>query len=362
MTLPPDEADDGTSPNEAGAASSEGDGAPEEGASSTAGAGDLRGGEASVPSRADEGTPPAADAGDLPHAEASVLPPADFDPATDPGITESIAPVAAMEAAVESAPEARLPAILESLVLAADRPLSTSELAELVGERERSKVDAALRALAEEYASRGIQLHAVAGGWQFRTDPRNAPWVGRLLTQKPVRLTRAQLEVMAIVAYRQPITRPEIDEIRGVDSGGTLKTLLDRSLIRILGKKEEPGRPMLYGTTREFLEFFNLKDLKDLPTLREYHELTGEGPGEAPGLAATAAAEASAAEAERALPPPLERVELREDLQADLSELDEVIRQATEKAQEVERQLATEIAPPGAAPAGGAAPPRSENE
>ena len=198
----------------------------------------------------------------------------------------------------------------------------------------------------------------MAGGWQFRTDPRNAPWVGRLLAQKPVRLTRAQLEVLAIVAYRQPITRPEIDEIRGVDSGGTLKGLLDRSLLRILGKKEEPGRPMLYGTTREFLEFFNLKDLKDLPTLREYHELTGEAPGEAPGLAATAVT-AGTTDAERALPPPLERVELREELQADLSELDEVIRQATEKAQAVERQLAAEIAPPGAAPAGGAIPPRS---
>ncbi|HEX2570618.1 MAG TPA: SMC-Scp complex subunit ScpB [Polyangia bacterium] len=339
MTLPPDEDDDGTSPNEAGVASPEGDGVPEEGASSAVVAGDGPVGEAPAP-----------------------VPSEGFDPATDPGITESLAPVvAAAEAAVEVAPETRLPSILESLVLAADRPLSTADLAELVGERERSKVDAALRKLAEEYASRGIQLHAVAGGWQFRTDPRNAPWVGRLLTQKPVRLTRAQLEVMAIVAYRQPITRPEIDEIRGVDSGGTLKTLLDRSLLRILGKKEEPGRPMLYGTTREFLEFFNLKDLKDLPTLREYHELTGEGPGEAPGLAAVAAAQAGTAEAERP-PPPLERVELPEDLQADLGELDEMIRQATEKAQAVERQLAAEIAPPGAAPAGGAPPPRSENE
>ena len=339
MILPPDEDDDGTSPTEAGAASPEGDGVPEEAAASAEGAGE----------------PPSPEASGV----ASVVPPAEFDPATDPGITESLAPVATLDTAVESAPEARLPSILESLVLAADRPLSTAELAELVGERERSKVDAALRALAEEYATRGIQLHAVAGGWQFRTDPRNAPWVGRLLTQKPVRLTRAQLEVMAIIAYRQPITRPEIDEIRGVDSGGTLKTLLDRSLIRILGKKEEPGRPMLYGTTREFLEFFNMRDLKDLPTLREYHELTGEGPGEAPGL--TAAAAAGAAEAV-ALPLPLTRVELPEDLQADLGELDEVIRQATEKAQAVERQLAAEIAPPGAAPAGGAAPPRSENE
>ena len=106
--------------------------------------------------------------------------------------------------------------------------------------------------------------------------PRTRTWVQKLLAQKPVRLTRAQIETLAICAYRQPVTRPEIDEIRGVDSGGTLKTLLDRSLMRILGKKEEAGRPMLYGTTKEFLEFFNLRDLKDLPTLREFHELSEE--------------------------------------------------------------------------------------
>jgi segregation and condensation protein B len=91
---------------------------------------------------------------------------------------------------------------------------------------------------------------------------------------RPVRLTRAQLETLAIVAYRQPITKPEIDEIRGVDAGGTLHLLLDRQLVRVLGKKEEPGRPLLYGTTKDFLEFFNLSDLRDLPTLREYHELS----------------------------------------------------------------------------------------
>ncbi len=104
----------------------------------------------------------------------------------------------------------------------------------------------------------------------------NAHWVRQLLAGRPVKLSRAQLETLAIIAYRQPITRPEVDEIRGVDSGGTVKALLDRGLIRVLGKKEEPGRPMLYGTTKEFLEFFNLKDLKDLPTLREFYELNEE--------------------------------------------------------------------------------------
>ena len=93
---------------------------------------------------------------------------------------------------------------------------------------------------------------------------------------KPQRLTRAALETLAIVAYRQPVTRPEVEDIRGVDCGAVLKALLERRLIKILGKKEEPGRPILYGTTREFLEFFALKDLASLPTLREFHELSEE--------------------------------------------------------------------------------------
>ena len=116
----------------------------------------------------------------------------------------------------------------------------------------------------------------MAGGFQFRTHPDNSEYVQRLVVGRPVRLSRAQLETLAIVAYRQPVTRPEIDDIRGVDSGSTLKVLLDRSLIRVLGKKEEPGRPLLYGTSKEFLEFFNLSELRDLPTLREFHELTEE--------------------------------------------------------------------------------------
>jgi segregation and condensation protein B len=119
-------------------------------------------------------------------------------------------------------------------------------------------------------------LVEVAGGWVFRTGVEFAPFVRELTSQRPVRLTRAQVETLAIVAYRQPITRPEIDEIRGVDSGATLKLLLERDLVRILGKKDEPGRPILYGTTGAFLEFFGLRSLKDLPTLREFTELSEE--------------------------------------------------------------------------------------
>lgn len=185
----------------------------------------------------------------------------------------------------------RLVSVLESLLFAADKPLSVERIHELLEETASAphkpsgpplykpqQIEGALLSLAEllERNGRGLGLHEVAGGWQLRTAPQNAPWVQRLLKQKPVRLSRAQLEALAIVAYRQPITRPEIDDIRGVDSGASLRMLLDRGLIRILGKKEEPGRPLLYGTTKEFLEFFNLKDLKDLPTLREYYDLTDE--------------------------------------------------------------------------------------
>jgi len=185
----------------------------------------------------------------------------------------------------------RLRSVIESLLFAAERPLTVQRIVELLEEtaaapREPSgppmyqaaQIKDVLTQLGRELQAggRGIELHEVAGGWQLRTAAQNAPWVQRLLQAKPVRLSRAQLETMAIVAYRQPVTRPEIDDIRGVDSGGALKTLLDRQMVRVLGKKEEPGRPLLYGTTREFLEFFNLRDLKDLPTLREYHDLTDE--------------------------------------------------------------------------------------
>jgi segregation and condensation protein B len=144
-------------------------------------------------------------------------------------------------------------------------------------EREaRELVAAALDELQADYAHRGIRLSEVAGGWQFHSSPDSALWVGKQMSAKPVRLSRAALETLAIVAYRQPITRPEVEQIRGVDSGNVVKFLLERKLVRILGKKEEAGRPILYGTSRDFLEFFHLKDLRDLPTLREFHELSDE--------------------------------------------------------------------------------------
>jgi segregation and condensation protein B len=209
------------------------------------------------------------------HAASDPAAPTDEEAAAELDAVEAEEGAAPAVGEGREAPE-RLKSIIESLLFASDKPLPVKKLIELTGERAAENVTAAVEALRADYADRGVVLHEVAGGFQFRTNPMNAHWVRQLLAGRPVKLGRAQLEVLSIVAYRQPITRPEVDEIRGVDSGGTVKGLLDRGLIRVLGKKEEPGRPMLYGTTKEFLEFFNLKDLKDLPTLREFYELSEE--------------------------------------------------------------------------------------
>ncbi|APR81997.1 Segregation and condensation protein B [Minicystis rosea] len=168
-----------------------------------------------------------------------------------------------------------LKGVLEALVFASEHPLPAKELARLA-KADLKVVRTLLAELVEEYYPRGFRLDEVAGGFVFRTSPLFAPFVREQVAKKPVKMTRAQIETLAIVAYRQPITRPEIDEVRGVDSGAVLKSLLERELVRILGKKDEPGRPMLYGTTGSFLEFFGLKALGDLPTLREFTELTDE--------------------------------------------------------------------------------------
>jgi segregation and condensation protein B len=130
--------------------------------------------------------------------------------------------------------------------------------------------------LVADYQHRGVHLYYVAGGYQFRSARESADFVKTLVAPKPIRLTRAQLETLAIVAYRQPLTRPEVDDVRGVDSGSSLKMLTDRGLVKILGRKDEPGRPLVYGTTPGFLEFFGLSGLKDLPTLQEFSDLTDE--------------------------------------------------------------------------------------
>ena len=166
--------------------------------------------------------------------------------------------------------------IIESLLFASDKVLGLAELKLLLGERDGKKITAAVEALLERRKGSGIEVVHVANGWHLRTNPEYARWVSKLLAGRPMRLSRAMMETLAIVAYRQPVTRPEIDQIRGVDCGPVLKTLLERGLIRIIGKKEEVGRPLLYGTTPEFLRVFSLGELSDLPTLREYAELSSE--------------------------------------------------------------------------------------
>ncbi|HEX4620413.1 MAG TPA: SMC-Scp complex subunit ScpB, partial [Myxococcaceae bacterium] len=167
--------------------------------------------------------------------------------------------------------------VVESLLLVADRPLSIDQLQQTTG-LARDVLTRALEQISGAFREgvSGIVLHEVAGGWQLRTDPGSAEDVRRFLQIKPQRLTRAALETLAIIAYRQPVTRPDVEDVRGVDSGAVIKALLERKLIRILGRKEEIGRPILYGTSREFLEFFSLRDLGSLPTLREFQELSRE--------------------------------------------------------------------------------------
>ncbi|HVI92681.1 MAG TPA: SMC-Scp complex subunit ScpB, partial [Anaeromyxobacter sp.] len=199
---------------------------------------------------------------------------ADIDAPTD---GEKEEPFEKLAAAAKRMSEARARTVLESLLFLAERPFTSEELRQATG-LEVDRIEKALDKLSGHYRDGvcGIVLHEVAGGWQLRTSPDNAAFARRFLKVKPQRLTRAALETLAIIAYRQPVTRPEIEDIRGVDCGAVVKALLERRLIKILGKKEEPGRPMLYGTTREFLEFFALKDLASLPTLREFHELSEE--------------------------------------------------------------------------------------
>lgn len=174
-------------------------------------------------------------------------------------------------------PAPELAPILEAILFAAEQPIPLPTLREFLPDRSPREIEEALSALRVRYgAPHGVRLVEVASGLQLRTAPEYREYVALSLKSRPQRLSRAALETLAIVAYRQPLTRAEIDEIRGVDSGGALKTLLERRLLRILGRKEEPGRPVLYGTSREFLEFFGLRDLNSLPSLSEFRALSEE--------------------------------------------------------------------------------------
>lgn len=168
--------------------------------------------------------------------------------------------------------------IVEAALLAAGRPLNLDQLIAVFGDDsvqpERDAVRAALAALAEDYEGRAIEVVQVASGWRVQVRAGLSEWVGRLWEERPTRYSRALLETLALVAYRQPITRGEIEDVRGVTvSTSIMKTLLEREWVRIVGHRDVPGRPALYGTTREFLDYFGLKSLDELPTLAELRDI-----------------------------------------------------------------------------------------
>jgi segregation and condensation protein B len=197
--------------------------------------------------------------------------------AIDVSETEKEEPFEKLAAKAKRLSPERARAVVEGLLFLAEKAITVQEIRAASG-LDADRIEKALDSLSGHYREgvSGVVLHEVAGGWQLRSSPDIAEHARRFLKVKPQRLTRAALETLAIIAYRQPVTRPEIEDIRGVDCGAVVKALLERRLIKILGKKEEPGRPILYGTSREFLEFFALKDLASLPTLREFHELSEE--------------------------------------------------------------------------------------
>ena len=172
--------------------------------------------------------------------------------------------------------------LAEALIFAADGPIKAERMAEAL-DVPLADIREAIESLEVDYAERprGFFLQEVAGGYQLRSRPEYAEYLRKLGRSRPFRFSRPALESLAIIAYRQPVTRSEVEYLRGVDSGSVLKTLLEKRLVRILGKKDVPGKPMIYGTTREFLELFGLPDLSSLPTLSEFSELAPDTETEA---------------------------------------------------------------------------------
>jgi segregation and condensation protein B len=172
-------------------------------------------------------------------------------------------------------PIERLKPVLEAMIFAVADPLPTKRVCDAIEGVTAAEVKAAAAALQEDYADRGIRLVEVAGGWQFRTAPEHHTPVRVLFKEKPLRLTRASIETLAIIAYKQPVTRMEIEAVRGVDSAAVLESLVERRVVRIAGRRDVPGRPLVYTTTPLFLEVFGLKDMKSLPTLAELGDEIG---------------------------------------------------------------------------------------
>src|SRR5271170_3341045 len=199
-------------------------------------------------------------------------------------------------------------AALEAIIYAADEPATIEQLAKALGEP-KSAVQVALDELVASYASdtRGIEIRGVAGGYKMYTKPQHHDLVRRFIKslRPPLRLTMPALETLAVIAYKQPVTAPEIQEIRGVNTSGVLKTLLDKRLITSAGRKEVIGRPILYKTSKDFLMRFGLSDLQELPSLKEFEALAREALGSDEGLAPSNAGDESVLDVvpESAAPP-----------------------------------------------------------
>ncbi len=186
--------------------------------------------------------------------------------------------------------EQALKGIIEALLFVSRDPLPLEKITEVLAGPSQETVQDAMTALRRSYdeEDRGIHIAELAGGYIMMTQPDCAPWIAKLTTIKAsAKVSRSALETLAIIAYRQPIVRAEIEHLRGVETSGVLRTLLDQKLVRIVGRKDIPGRPMMYGTSRMFLRKFGLRDLRDLPPLREFQEL---GQGETDDLLDTSAA------------------------------------------------------------------------
>jgi segregation and condensation protein B len=165
--------------------------------------------------------------------------------------------------------------IIESLLFVAEEPLTVDKIKRITAQAESKEINDTLAALSAEYEARqgGFYLDEVAGGYQIRTRPEYNEWIRKLIQPRPLRLSKAALETLVIIAYKQPIIRNDVEHLRGVDCGGVLRVLLERKLVRVLGRREIAGRPLIYATTKHFLEVFDLKNLRDLPTPKEIEEL-----------------------------------------------------------------------------------------
>lgn len=208
----------------------------------------------------------------------------------------------------------KIRSIIESVIFSSEGPVTLDMMATAVEEVDKQELQVLVENLAVEWRgmNRAFHLVEVAGGWQFRTKPEYGAWLQRMHHDRPTKLSKPSLETLAVIAYKQPITRPEIEDLRGVDSGAVVKNLLERNLIRIIGKKDAPGKPMVYGTSTRFLEVFSLRDLGSLPSLRDLKELDEDG-GQQLTLPA-AEGEAPAEGAEPAIPVSINDSERRKQI------------------------------------------------